>query len=40
MMQGFFFSPPISADDFTEMLRKGRRLAGPPDLFTVQTDGD
>ena len=35
MMQGYYFSPPISAADFTDMLRKGRRLSGPPDLFSV-----
>jgi len=35
MMQGYYFSPPISAAEFTDMLRKGRRLSGPSDLFSV-----
>jgi len=34
MMQGYYFSRPIPADDFTELLRSGRRLASPPDLFS------
>jgi diguanylate cyclase (GGDEF)-like protein/PAS domain S-box-containing protein len=34
MMQGYYFSRPIPADDFTELLRTGRRLASPPDLFS------
>ncbi len=34
MMQGFLFSPPLLARDFTELLREGRRLDTGPDLFS------
>jgi EAL domain-containing protein (putative c-di-GMP-specific phosphodiesterase class I) len=37
MMQGYYFSKPIPADAFTELLRTGRRLASPPDLFSCMT---
>ncbi len=33
MMQGYYFSEPVPADEFTELLRAGRRLALPPGHF-------
>ena len=33
MMQGYYFSKPVPADEFTELLRAGRRLTLPPGHF-------
>ena len=35
MMQGHYFSAALTAANFGELLRSGRRLTGPPDLFTA-----
>lgn len=35
MMQGYYFSVPLTASEFTDMLREGRCLSAGPDLFTT-----
>ncbi|MGF1641354.1 MAG: EAL domain-containing protein [Rhodospirillales bacterium] len=39
MMQGYYFSPALPSEEFTALLRSGRRLAAPPDLFSCLTAG-